>query len=348
MRTVRLSIVCVAAVLVAVSLSSSGFGWSGSGSPGQADRQVAAAAATLEVVRGPENRKLSLDALRAMPATEGYGGIKSSTGKITPPSRLKGVSVETLCRLVGGLDARTSVAIVASDGYEMTIPAEQITAGAFKIYDVGTGEERVGRDRMQLIVAYESDGKPLDAKRDGEVRLALVGPSPTVVTDGHWWVKWVAKVAVKPQVKEWTLALSGARDERIDRATFESCAAPKCHGARWTDPAGHEWEGVPLYVIVGRVDDQQRHEAQAFNRALNARGYTLAIRGRGAREVTVGAAAITPNARLVVAHRRDGESLPDADWPLRLVGAGVTKEQQLGGITDIRLALPQNAPPVVR
>jgi hypothetical protein len=347
MPTLRLSVLSVAAASAVVSFPLAGPGWFGSRATGLDGRQ-AAAGTTLEVVRGSEIRKLGLDALRGMPVTEGYGGIKSSTGKITPPSRLKGVPVEALCRLVGGLDAQASVGIIATDGYEMTMPAEQVTAGAFKTYDVGTGEEQKGRDRMQLIVAYESDGKPLDARRDGELRLALVGPSPTLVTDGHWWVKWVAKVVVKAQVKEWTLALSGARVERIDRATFESCAAPKCHGSRWTDPAGHEWEGVPLYLIVGRVDDQKRHEAEAFNRALNKRGYTLALRGRDGREVTVGAAAITPDVRLVVAHRRDGEPLPAADWPLRLVGAGVTKDLQLGGISDIRLALPHDKAPVVR
>ncbi|NTU99915.1 MAG: hypothetical protein HGA55_02175, partial [Methanoregulaceae archaeon] len=39
-----------------------------------------------------------------LPVTEGYAGIKSSTGRITPPSVYTGVAVSELVELVGGID----------------------------------------------------------------------------------------------------------------------------------------------------------------------------------------------------------------------------------------------------
>ena len=60
----------------------------------------------LEVV-GPEGtRAYTLDEIKAMKSTEGYGGMKSSTGHITPPTLVKGVLIEDLFAEVGGYAGR--------------------------------------------------------------------------------------------------------------------------------------------------------------------------------------------------------------------------------------------------
>ena len=50
---------------------------------------------------------------------------------------------------------------------------------------------------LTAILAYEADGKPLDPKQDGTLRLAIVSDELNQVTDGHWAVKWVNKLEVK-------------------------------------------------------------------------------------------------------------------------------------------------------
>jgi hypothetical protein len=71
---------------------------------------------------GPtSSQALTLAQLRAMPATEGWAGIKTSVGTIFKPARYKGVSVINLCNLVGGLGEDTALDIVAADGYVMTM-----------------------------------------------------------------------------------------------------------------------------------------------------------------------------------------------------------------------------------
>ena len=120
---------------------------------------------------------------------------------------------------------------------------------------------------MELIaiLAYETNGKPFDAKQDGILRLAIVSPDLNQVTDGHWSVKWVNKLEAKSLGEEWLLHAEGGIVKDIDRASIESCGAPQCHGAAWTDDKDQEWAGVPLYYLVGSVDDEIEHEGPAFN-----------------------------------------------------------------------------------
>ena len=54
--------------------------------------------ALLEVVGPDGTASYTLDEIKAMQSTEGYGGMKSSTGRITPPGLTKGVLWKTFSR----------------------------------------------------------------------------------------------------------------------------------------------------------------------------------------------------------------------------------------------------------
>jgi hypothetical protein len=76
-------------------------------------------------------------------------------------------------------------------------------------------------------------------------------------------VKTVAATGVAPT--EWTLQLSGAKDENVTKAYFEQgLACPSSgHQVTWIDDKGTPedtsdddvWGGVPLWLLVGMVDD---------------------------------------------------------------------------------------------
>ena len=214
------------------------------------------------------------DAWRALPAVEGQAGIKSSTGKITPPVLFKGVSLLTLIDQVGGLGADMGVEIEAEDGYIMTFSGDQLANGAFIAYDPATGDELKSVDPLTVIVAYEMDGQPLDEQRDGKLRLAIISEKNNQVTDGHWSIKWVRRVTLKSMAEDWVLELQGAIDDPVDRGSYESCSASGCHGSTWTDTKAQEWSGTPLWIIVGRVDDEFKHgsDVQPYNRELAEAG----------------------------------------------------------------------------
>ena len=298
-----------------------------------------AAVPVLEIVGLTETESLTLDEVKALPVTEGYAGIKSSTGKITPPVPFKGVALKDLAEFIGGMDETAGFNVVAEDGYSITYSFDQLQNGAFIAYDPATGDELKNPVELTAILAYEVDGKPLDSKQDGTLRLAIVSAELNQVTDGHWSVKWVNKLEVKSLGAEWALQLDGAISKPTDRVSIESCGAPQCHGASWTDDKGQEWAGVPLYYFVGSVDDEIAHEGPAFNRTLADAGYSVDVIAADGYTVTFDAARVQYNKNIIVAYKVNENPLPDEYFPLRLVGSDLDKKEMAGMIAQIKVGL---------
>ena len=153
-----------AGVLVVVGLVALAAACGGSG--GQASPSPAASGPVVLTVKGEQgSRTFTMSQLQALPSYEGYAGIKSSTGTITPPSKYKGVPLAALADLVGGITEANGVTIVAKDGYGMTFSYRQIMDDGFTTYDPATGEEEPPDGKLTLIIAYEHDGKPIDRRR---------------------------------------------------------------------------------------------------------------------------------------------------------------------------------------
>ena len=307
------------------------------------------AAAVLELV-GVDGaiKPFSLDQLKALTVTTGQGGIKSSTGKITLPLAFTGIALKDLVKQLGTFDETMGLSVEASDGYAITFSYAQVMTGNFIEYDPGTGDELKSPVPLTAILAYEMDGKLLDAQMDGALRVAIVSSEPKQVIDGHWSVKFVTKVTAKSLSKDWTLELDGNLHEKMDRATFESGASPNCHGVSWTDDKAQKWVGIPLWLMVGRVDDTIKHEGPAFNDALADIGYKIDVVASDGYTVTFESARIKRNNNIIVAFLVDENPLPDKYFPLRLVGSDLQKNEMVGQIAKIVLHLegvPTPIPP---
>jgi DMSO/TMAO reductase YedYZ molybdopterin-dependent catalytic subunit len=295
--------------------------------------------AKLEIVSGEQSVTLTWEDIQALPAYEGVGGRISSVGHVTPPTKFKGVTLEDLCGLVGGITEGNSVSVVAKDGYAMTFSYENITTGDFPTYDPSTGAESPFDGKLWVVVAYEEEGVLVPADSDGPLRLAILG-SQKLVTDGHWWIKWVERIEIKQSLENWTLHLEGALSEDIDRGTFETGAAPGCHGTNWIDADGQTWTGIPLWLLVGRVDDDNTHEDGAFNDELAAAGYEVKVTAADGYSVSFDSADIARNNDILVAYLLDDEPLPEDYWPLRLVGPEIGSSMWVSNITTIEIVLP--------
>lgn len=289
----------------------------------------------LEVVGFEETKSLTMTELQGMTPTEGWGGTVSSAGVISPPQQLKGVSLLSLADLVGGLEPGMGVSIVAKDGYSMTMSYEQIFNGDFITYDPGTGLENTVEGPLQVIVAYERDGNPISAEDDGPLRMFIVSPKNDNIIDGHWSVKWVTQIRLKPMSEEWSLYMEGAITEEMDRNSFESCSAPGCHQASWEDEDGNVWNGVPLYYLAGRVDDGVIHEDRAYNDAFAKAGYILELFAEDGYNVSIASEQSDFNRDILVASTVNGETLEDKYFPLRLVGNELEKSEMVGALTQI-------------
>jgi hypothetical protein len=305
--------------------------------PAAAPTVASSPSTTLEISNGTITKTLVLADLQKLPTIEGWAGIKSSTGKITPPSRFKGVSLAELSKVLGPVDPKMGVNVVAKDGYAMTFSYDQITTGAFTAFDPATGDELKDPGKLTVAVVYERDGGPIPDDTDGALRLAIVGEKQTQVTDGHWSVKWVRKVVLKPLAAEWNLKLEGNIKDEVDRASFESCSAPKCHGVTWKDEKAQTWAGVPLWLVVGRMDDEQKHE-NGFNQKVADAGYDINVIAADGYTVALPSSKVTRNQNILLAVTVNGNPLQDKEFPLKLVGSDLDKKQLVGGVVKLTMS----------
>lgn len=307
------------------------------------DEQTKASASPLPAASGPVvltvtgpdgTRELTMPELQALPAYEGYAGMKSSTGRITPPVPHKGVPLSELVALVGGLRADEGVTVIAADGYGMTLSNKQVGGDGLVTYDPATGAEVAPDTPLTVMLAYEREGKPL-GEDEGPLRLVAAQPEMGQVIDGHWTVKWVAGVEVKEETPPWRVALQGAVSTRIDRGTYINCASPGCHGSGYIDADERRWEGIPLYLVCGLVDDQRRHGEGAFNAHAARKGYTIEIETADGDVVRLDSRDVAGKRSIVLAGKLDGADLPHEYFPLRLVGPGLDEHVQVGRIARI-------------
>ncbi len=295
---------------------------------------LAADDAALRVISGGATHAFTLVELRALPATEGLGATKNTAGKVSPAGRYRGVAVKDLLRAAGVADTTADVRVVAGDGYAVTFSSAQIARGGFTVYDAA-GATLAEHGPVSAVLAWERDGRPLDPRAEGTLRLVIVAERAGEVTDGHLSVRDVARLEVLPARGEWTLHLEGGLTEAIDRATFESGAAPDCHGVTWKDERGRAWTGIPLWLLVGRVDDARRHESGAYDDSLAVAGYTVEVVAADGRRASFTSERLRRNDGILLAHLLEGVPLAAPHFPLRLVGAALAKEERLGAVDSV-------------
>ena len=282
----------------------------------------------LQIVGPSASKSLSLEDIKKLNVIQGEAGFKSSTGKITPPILHRGISLLTLAELLGPLDAKMGVNVVAKDGYAITFSYDQLTKGTFTAYDPATGDELKSPGNLTAILAFERDGKPLPEDTDGTLRVVIIGPKRDQVTDGHWSVKWITKLEVKPLVADWTLALNGGIQATIDRATFESCVG--CHKATWTDDKAQVWTGIPLWLLMGYADDEVKHQGPAFNEALAKTGYKVEVVAKDGYKASLDSAPLSRQNGVVVASLVNDNPAARAVFPAA-AGRRLAEEKRAGG-----------------
>jgi DMSO/TMAO reductase YedYZ molybdopterin-dependent catalytic subunit len=304
--------------------------------------------AVLTLVGPNGGHALTMSDVKGLPVTEGQAGTKSSTGQITIPAQFKGVALKDLVSFLGvTMDSSMGVTLTAEDGYSMTFSYDQVMNGAFTAYDPATGNELPAHDPLTAILAYEHEGQALNPTEEGTLRLEVVSAKNNQVVDGHWAVKWVNKVEIASVGQTWTLDLAGAISNPVSRDSFQSCGSPSCHGTSWQDENGQTWVGVPLWLLVGEVDDSDSHSDFAYNQDMAEAGYTVDIVGGHGYTVTLDSQTIDANRDILVAFTVNDGELPEQYYPLRLVGVGLDKNQMVGQITKITVNAPAVATPTM-
>ena len=273
-----------------------------------------------------------------------------------------GTDVKDLCELAGGASAGDKIKIKASDNFYKMFAADDIynpepEQGKLIVtwYTADTADGTSGyvtddsySTGMRLIFFAETlnpDGKHVFGTWDMHETLAeeywhyyydgaTLWPSSSGLS-----VKFVSNIIIysseAPPVPEtWSLTLSGAETYVMDQTEFEAGAA--CHEATWFDGT-NTWSGIPLWRLVGWVDDDVQHGADAFNDGYAAFGYDVQVIASDGYSKVFASADVAHNDNMIIANKMNGEELPEDRYPLRLVGPDLTGSQKVGMITQIQL-----------
>jgi DMSO/TMAO reductase YedYZ molybdopterin-dependent catalytic subunit len=295
------------------------------------------------------------------PEETNLGGFKIANA-------VMGTRLKDLCELVGGMGAGTEIVLAANDGYETKLPYSSI-------YTDPSVQARQG----DAILAWYADGKYVPEYRDG-MRLFFT-PEDTVYSqwDMHetlpepYWHYYGAEGVMYPscaglsakyitEIKvysvpqgDWTLELDGqdigGLKTDISKTYFESaltCQFGANHKATYTDSKERTWEGMPLWFLVGFVDDADQHSNNAYNDALAESGYQVVITAEDGYSVTIDSTDLGRNNNYIIANSLNGATIPETDenWPLRLVGPAVTGTNSISQIVSIKLVSSEQVDPV--
>lgn len=282
--------------------------------------------------------------LTTLESITGEASFKKSTGAIVGPASLTGPKLVDVLDLIGGIKEGEAIAIIANDGYEMTLTYEQVM-GEVMTYDEEGQALQVGG--LDAIVAIESSDEGV---LESPPRICYIGEG-NPISDGHFWVKDIAEIRVASSVDEWELSLSGIEEATCDRSTFESAATcpDTTHPSQEFESTNKDGEtevylGVPLWVMVSMVDGADDEDGHyRFNRDLSQKGYTVQVISADGYTAEFDSKDVAYNDGIFLAYLVNDEPLDEDSGPLQLTGPNLPdKKHMVKQVKEIKLVnLPE-------
>ena len=269
---------------------------------------------------------------------------------------IRGTYLKDLCDLVGGMQPGGEVKISASDGFSIRLAYDNVVTPLPRqgppVLAWWTLREGYGyQNGIRLFFGADNSTNPYGLNVFGheDMRQSMdskywgwYGGKDNLPSAAQLSNRNIAKVEIYPAPStDWTVLLNGSIKRDVTKSYFEQGLGWEGHRASYTDANG-EWEGMPLWRLVGYVDDSNEHGQVAFNRTLLDQGYTITVIAADGYSRTFSSAEVAFNSNYIVANTLDGAPLPAQIngknvWPLRLVGVNATGGKSVGNITEIRL-----------
>ncbi|MBT8508668.1 hypothetical protein AZH53_09650 [Methanomicrobiaceae archaeon CYW5] len=148
----------------------------------------------------------------------------------------------------------------------------------------------------------------------------------------------------------WTLAMAGEVGDTITQSEFEEGLACPGSGHLVTYIDGDDtWSGVPLWVLLGAIDDYELYDHWTFNDGVAAGNYTINVIAEDGYTRTFYADDVARNDGYIVANMLNGTELDaEGGYPLKLIGPAVTsgkdKVGSIAAIEILELQTPAAAP----
>ena len=216
---------------------------------------------------------------------------------------------------------------LADVGYNISVQA----ADGFKVIFTSG---RIARNNS-ILVAYKDDGKYLSDSAGGP--LCLVGKG----LSGKERIKGIAYINMTdmPKVEEWAFDLIGLTSIKITQSLFIAMASHHLEWYNFTDEYGtsKHYQGIPLYYLLGAVDDADDNGHFGFNDTLALLGYSVKIKAKDGFTTTLDSLRIARNRTILLAYLNDGDPLDESEGPVRILGSGLSGKEQIKNIAEITM-----------
>jgi hypothetical protein len=158
-----------------------------------------------------------------------------------------------------------------------------------------------------------------------------------------------------PGTADWPLQLVGALSESMSATQFQS--GVDCHDPVTYTEDNNTWSGMPLWMLVGQVDDTNKHGVDSFNDALAATNYQIKITAADGYSYTFYSTDVARNNNIILANKLNSQTLPlnitsgdppnsHPAYPLKITGSGTSSGSRIGAVVRIELiGLPVIAAP---
>ena len=212
-----------------------------------------------------------------------------------------------------------TIRVIAGDGYNKTFASGDVARnGGYLVANIKNSQPLSGTEAPLRLVGVNATG----GKSVGNISTIRLEGLPAYPSGA------------------WSLQLDGAISDSIPQPEFEEWAA--CHPATYTDGTGNVYEGIPLWRLMGWVDDRIPHGSNGFNNALAQAGYKVIITAGDGYSKEFTSQQIGTTNGFIVANTMNGAPLPTdgshPPYPLRLVGAGLpSASDSVGNIVKIQL-----------
>lgn len=256
-----------------------------------------------------EEHEFSLADLKDSPYyAEGRGQYTTSAGSEFA-SEYGGVYLRDFLEQYVQIEDDASITFVATDGYEMTYSGSQLK------------DESDGR----WLLAFEENGKPLPPD-PGYLRTIKIGPD-TPNIPGHLSVKMIAEIRIDGEpFRSFVLEMRGAKDMDVSRDSLQSYLAFEKKTVTFTHRGEtNQYTGIPLYKMLAFADDPeytphgQDSSINPYNVEAAVEGYEIDVVASDGFTVTLDSRDVHENDDVILAMKKNGEELPDREWPLILV-----------------------------
>ncbi len=213
---------------------------------------------------------------------------------------------------------------------------------------------------LPLPVSFSCDAVDVDGDTvaylwdfDDDLTTNVSDPVHTFSTEGEYEVIVVVTdeygasamarctITVVPPPSDWHITLIGAQTRQVNRSQFEIYLA-QYEEVAWEDE-GNIWTGLPLWYLVGIVDDVESDGSYTFNDDLAQRGYTIKLTAGDGWVTELKSYDIAYDSGYLVVDKLNGEPLPQytpkgkPSWPLHLRGENVVCPNNIGNISTIEL-----------